>query len=303
MKALLLPFLLFASSVLAADLVPGQSVFGERRYTEYIPGDLPLVISAPHGGRETPSKIPDRTSGVLQADTNTQELARAIAEEVRAKTGRHMHLIISRLHRKKLDPNRELVEAAQGSPIAMQAWKEYHAFIDQACAAAVKQHGVAFFIDLHGQSHPDVRVELGYMHSAADLAAGEDKINQPAFISKGSIQLIVAHSKEPYSQLLRGPSSLGALLEKRGFPSTPSPRMPVPTEPFFRGGYTVERHCDAKQHVAGLQIETNKPRLRDTKENRQRFAGALVAVLEEYLPARLSVQLNGTSVAQKAAAR
>lgn len=69
--------------------------------------------------------------------------------------------------------------------------------------------------------------------------------------------------------------------------------MPAPTEPFFSGGYTVRRHCDAKQKVTGLQIETNRIRLRDTKENRQKFAEALVDVLEEYLPARLAIQLNG----------
>jgi hypothetical protein len=244
-----------------------------------------------------PEEIPDRTKGVLDMDVNTQELARTLAEVVHAKTGHHMHLIVSRLHRKKLDPNREVEEAAQENPIAAKAWAEYHGAIEQACEAAVRQHGVAFFIDLHGQSHPDVRVELGYLHSARDLRASDDKLDQPAFAAKGSIQIIAARSEFPYSQILRGPSSLGALLEKRGFPSAPSPRMPSPEEPFFSGGYTVRRHCVGKDHVAGLQVECNKPRLRDTKENRQRFAEALVDALTEYLPARLGVGLDGKPVA------
>ena len=284
---------LLTATCFAADLTPGKSVFGELQYVEYIPGDLPLVVAAPHGGRETPADIPDRTNGVVDMDTNSQELARTFAEVVRTKTGHHMHLIISRLHRKKLDPNREAAEAAQGSVIAEKAWKEYHDFIDQACAAAVKQYGVCFFIDLHGQSHPDVRVELGYLHSASALAASDEELNKSAFIAKGSYQLIAAKSDLTYAQLIRGPASLGALLEKRGFPSTPSPRMPTPTEPFFSGGYTVVRHCDAKKNVTGLQIETNKTRLRDTKENRQKFAEVLVDTLQEYLPARLGIQLNG----------
>lgn len=276
-----------------ADLKPGEKAFGTREYIEYIAGDLPLVVAAPHGGRETPTDIPDRTSGVRDMDVNTQELARQFAEAVHAKTGGHMHLVISRLHRKKLDPNREIEEAAQGNSVAKRVWTEYHDFIDWACEAAVMQHGVTFFIDLHGQSHPDVRVELGYLHSAKDLAASDEAMNQPAFIAKGSYQWIAARSSMTYSQIIRGPESLGALLEKRGFPATPSPRMPTPTEPFFSGGYTVRRHCDASRHVAGLQIETNKMRLRDTEVNRKKFVDALVDTLAEYLPARLGIGLDG----------
>lgn len=294
--------LLSASAVLAAELKPGQSVFGEHQYIEYIPGDLPLVVSSPHGGREMPESIPNRTKGVVQMDSNTQELARTFADAIHAKTGRYAHFIISRLHRQKLDPNREIEEAAQGNPIAQKAWNEYHGFIAQACAATVKQYGVAFFIDLHGQSHPDVRVELGYQHSAKDLAAGDEELNNPAFLAKSSIALIAAKSHEPYSQILRGPASLGALLEKKGFLAAPSPRMPSPQEPFFTGGYTVRRYCAAKDHVTGLQIETYKPNLRDTKESRQKFAEALVDVLGEYLPARIALQLNGKPAADKAAA-
>ncbi len=286
----------------AVELKPGQSVFGEHRYIEYIPGDLPLVVCAPHGGREMPAEIPDRKSGVLQTDTNTQELARTLADAVRARTGRHMHLIISKLHRKKLDPNREVVEAAQNNPAATKAWNEYHGFIAQACAATVKQYGVAFFIDLHGQSHPDVRVELGYQHSARDLAQSDEELNRPGMVAKSSIALIAAQSKEPYAHILRGPASFGALLEKNGFFAAPSPRMPSPQEPFFSGGYTVRRYCVAKDRVTGFQIEAYKSKLRDTKENRQKFAEALVDVLEEYLPARLGVGLDGETADKKAAA-
>lgn len=291
--------MLLACSATAADLVPGKSVFGEHQYIEYIPGDLPLVVCSPHGGRETPKEIPDRTQGVVQPDVNTQELARTFAEAVHARTGHHMHLIISNLHRGKLDPNREIEEAAQGSAVAQKAWNEYHGFIAQACAATVKKYGVAFFIDLHGQSHPDVRIELGYQHSAKDLAASDEQLNGPSYIAKSSIQLIAKQCQEPYSQLVRGPDSLGALLEKKGFLAAPSPRMPSPQEPFFTGGYTVRRYCVAKDHVTGLQIETYKPKLRDTKESRHRFAEALVDVLEEYLPARLSLQLNGAPTAAR----
>ena len=277
----------------AADRVPGNSVFGDHNYIEYVPGDLPLIIAAPHGGRETPVEIPNRTNGVLDSDANTQELARTIAAVVHAQTGRHIHLIICRLHRSKLDANREQAEAAQGSALGEHAWAEHHAFIEEACAAAVKQFGAAFLIDLHGHGHKDARVELGYLHTARELANGEDHLNAPSFVTRSSLRLIAENGRLSYAQLLHGTESLGALLEAQGFPATPSPRMPVPTEPFFRGGYTIARHCDASRHITGLQIEANRPRLRDTSANRLRFAHALVGALNPFFAANLGFEISG----------
>ena len=286
-------FLALASSAFPADLKPGEAIFGSAHHTEYVPGELPLVISAPHGGALMPESITTRTYGVRDADANTQDLARRIAAEIRKKTGRQMDLIISHLHRSKLDPNREIKEAAQGDAAAEKVWAEYHAFIDQALAAAVARHGRAFLIDLHGQAHKDIRVELGYMHSAADYAQPEGTLNSQAFAEKGTLKLITnLHSDVPYTDILTGPQSLGALIEERGFPATPSPRMPVPSEPYFRGGYTVFRHVKAEKNIAGLQIEANRIRLRDTPENRQRFAESLVSALQVYLPKWMNLEIK-----------
>jgi N-formylglutamate amidohydrolase len=275
----------------AAEYTPGRSYFGDRKYIEYIPGDMPLVISAPHGGREKPDEIPTREQGVVQMDTNTQELARTIAEVTLARTGHRPHLIICRLHRQKLDANREVEEAAAGSPVAGKAWGEYHAFIEQALAAAIKQSGKAFFFDLHGQGHADKRIELGYLHSVTTLGFPEATLNQPDIAGSGSLRRIAEKSKLPYVALLRGPRSLGAVLEARGFPCTPSPERPVPNVPYFQGGYTVRRHVAPEAPVAGLQIECNLEGLRDTAENRRRFAEALVPALQEFLAEHFDLKL------------
>ena len=277
----------------AEEPVPGTSVFGQHNFIEYIPGDLPLIITAPHGGRLTPEEIPNRTNGVTDIDANTQELARTIAAVIHAETGRHIHLVVCRLHRSKLDANREIVEAAQGNSLAEQAWREHHAFIETACEAAVKQFGVSFLIDLHGHGHADPRVELGYLHGALDLAECEEALNAARAIEASSLRWIVERSDRSHVDLLRGPLSLGALLEEQGFPATPSPRMPVPTEPFFRGGYTIARHCQSEKNVTGVQIEANRPRLRDTTQNRVRFARSLLLSLDTYFKTHLQFGITG----------
>lgn len=282
----------FIAAAFAADEPALKPVFGTLRYVEYIPGELPLVLSAPHGGLLKPKSVADRTYGVVDSDANTQDLARRIATEVKKQTGKSMDLVISHLHRSKLDPNREIKEAAQGDKTAEKIWQEYHSYIEKALKKAVARHGRAFFIDLHGQNHKDIRVELGYMHRVADLAKPTQVINGIDFRQSGSIQLISELNPDvPYADLLFGSESLGAMIEQHGFLATPSPRMTVPTEPYFRGGYTIDRHSRAAAHVAGLQIEANRIRLRDTPENRQKFAEALVQTLRVYIPKWLKVEL------------
>ena len=92
------------------------------------------------------------------------------------------------------------------------------------------------------------------------------------------------------AELLRGPRSLGALLSERGQRAVPSPAEPGPgNNPFFSGGYIVRRHASepATTKVDGLQIECPRPGVRDTADNRARFASAaaeaiLVFLREQY---------------------
>ena len=93
--------------MVAFHCTAGQAVFGRNQYIEYIPGNLPIIISAGHGGRLIPTDIPARTFGSMAFDENTQELARKIAAEFFRRTGKYPHLIINRLSRTRLDPNRE----------------------------------------------------------------------------------------------------------------------------------------------------------------------------------------------------
>jgi N-formylglutamate amidohydrolase len=281
------------AAVHAEGDAPVSVVFGERNFIEYQVGSLPLVIAVPHGGRERPEDLPDRTTGVTTMDANTQELGRVIAEVIEQRKGGAPHLVVCHLHRSKLDANRDLPEAAQGNAIAAKAWEEHHGFIEKACQTAVAQHGFAFLIDLHGHGHPEARVELGYLHAPEDLADCPDKISSEVFVQAGSLAWLAERVPGGYADLLHGESSLGALLEARGFLATPSPRMPVPTKPFFSGGYTVSRHCQPAAAVMGVQIEANRPKLRDTEVNRRRFAEALCSALDQFLITHLQVGLAG----------
>lgn len=278
----------------APEKIPGQSYFGTDRYIEYLAGDLPIVLTSPHGGRLRPEAVPNRTEGVREMDANTQELARAILEEIHQRTGHRAHLVASHLHRIKLDPNREIKEAAQGHPAAERAWEEFHAAIRGALAAAVARHGFAFLIDLHGHGHPIQRIELGYALEAKQLNQSDEALDASGLIALSTLRDLQGRIGGAPSALIRGPGSLGDLFASRGIRAVPSPKEPQPGgNPFFAGGYIVRQHAAAPEttKVDGLQIETYRAGIRDTAENRARFAKVAVDVLTIFLRERYAFPL------------
>lgn len=82
-------------------------------------------------------------------DWGSQDLARAVADEVELLTSRRPHLIVNLLHRSTLDPNRGLDHGAQGNVRAVRAWNEYHASIGAAARSVVEECGWGLYVDLH----------------------------------------------------------------------------------------------------------------------------------------------------------
>lgn len=269
-----------------AEYVPGRAYFGRNQYVEYIAGDLPLVVSAGHGGGEEPAEIPRRTYGTLGRDSWTQETTRAVRDSIVAYFGGGQpHVVISRLRRTRLDPNREIVEAAQGSEFAEQAWREYHRFIAIARERVAEDHGHGLYVDLHGHSHPTPRVELGYLLTGSDLSRSDTQLNAPRFPEQSSIRSLARRVDLSFADIVRGSESLGALLFGERVTTVPSPLIPDPDgEPFFSGGYSTRRHGSLDGGVIdGVQIELHGPGIRDTDRNRRRFAGALARALRSFL--------------------
>jgi hypothetical protein len=282
------------------DYYPGHVYFGRNDYVEYIAGDLPIVLSAPHGGYAEPEEIPDRTWGVTAQDRRTQELARAIGEAIHQRTGRHAHIIVCHLHRSKLDANREIVEAAQGNSYANQAWYEYHHFINAAKRSTSRAYGRGLYVDLHGHGHAFQRIELGYLLSSSDLSLSDDELEQPQYIEKSSIRKLALEAGADFAALVRGDVSLGALLSEHGFPAVPSPTYPNPGgHPYYTGGYNTRRHGSRDGgSISGVQIEAHWNGLRDSASNRAAFAAALADALTAYLADHFGIDISVAAVAE-----
>ncbi len=294
----------------ATVYTPGQSYFGRNGYVEYIAGNAPVILTAPHGGTLTPASIPDRTaaacggSATTVTDLNTAELVRTMQQRFYARFGVYPHVIISLLARRKLDPNRLLLEGACGNVTAQGALEDWHGFIDLAKSAVLQASGKGWYMDMHGHAHTIQRLELGYLLADADLDRTDAALDASStFEGTSSIRTLSLLSPLPFSALLRGPSSLGTLYANNGFPAVPSATDPrVNGTDYFNGGDNTARHsCGAGAsalggvtggNICGVQIESNFTGVRDTPASRERFGDVTALVLDAYLREHWGLRLQ-----------
>lgn len=262
------------------------------QYVVYEPGDLPLILSVPHGGSLFPVGFRARTcpGSVSVMDANTIELARAIRDAF-VEVGATPHIVINPLRRSIVDPNRSLAEGTCENEAAMGVWRAYHATLDSLRDAVEERYGMGLVVDVHGHSNPISRIEWGYLLSERDLALPDSVLDRPEWALRSSVRArALRDGDQPFSALLRGPRALGSLLQEAGFPGVPSRSDPVPDEHYFSGGFITAKHgSQAGGKVDAVQMECNFVGLRDSPENRRTFAlafrDAVLSVLSEgYTP-------------------
>ncbi len=208
-------------------------------------------------------------------------------------------MIICRVPRTKIDCNREIVEGAQGVAATEAVWNEYHDLIRMAKESVTSSYGRGLLIDVHSQSHPLQRLELGYNLSTATLNKNSFSTSDK---NSSCVRELANRTRVSFEELIRGSFSLGTLIGLRGYPSVPSLDLPNPGKTtgggdndYFSGGYTVEIHGTMSPNtgtINAIQIESNYTGVRDTLENRAAFAADLVSALEEYFPLHVGIKLT-----------
>ena len=273
-------FHLFLAATLHAQMPALEQLIEVRS------GTLPIILTVPHGGTLKPDNVLARRYGVTGMDANTAPLSEMIIEELETRYGGKPHAIFARLHRSRLDPNRDIKEAAQGEPTAEAAWHRFHESAQKACETVMQKHGYGLLLDIHGHRHIDQRVELGYLIKGEPLKATDTELNaDAALIASTSIRDLDKRSPQSFAELVRGPQSLGGLLEFRGFRCLPSPTKSFPgvLAGYFSGAYDITAHGSRDGGtVSAIQVECPWNNLRDRPENQRRFAKALAESLGVY---------------------
>jgi hypothetical protein len=284
-------------------LEEGCTHWGQNQYVQYDVGTLPIILSAPHGGQLEPDEIPVRAGATSGSDLYTIELAQAIQAGLLARTGRSAHLVACHLHRWRLDCNRDIEEAAEGNPLAEQAWYEYHRYIDAAKEAVFFSSGRGLFVDVHGLAASRDKIELGYLFTGSQLLADDTRMAHDAYPALSSLKSLAEATDTPFPEVIRGAQSLGGLLETAGYAVVPSPGHPDPgldgegeVNDYFSGGYNTRRHGSyGFGPVSSVQLESVWEGVRDTAEHREAFGLAMADALLEFMGAHMDLDPSAAS--------
>jgi hypothetical protein len=288
------------------------AILGATGYAEYFPGTLPLVFASPHDGHLTPSSLPDRTrvtgasdsfaghchpseAFVTSRDRNATVLMFETSDEIETLTGRRPHVVNARLHRKKLDPNRPIDLGAGANATARAAWREYHGFLDQAKNTILSAYGRGHYVDFHGSSYA-FEPELSYAVTKTDLHLSDAELEALAIKPYSSVQALASRPGKSLAQVIRGPQSLGGLLETRGWRCSLGPRNPnvAGHNNYYCAGYSTMRHgssvgnafIEQPNRIDATHLEVQKlvsGALLDNATRRRAFAKALASALIQFM--------------------
>ena len=276
----------------------GETYYGRKNYITYYPGNIPVILSIPHGGDLSPLEISNRTYGVSVTDSNTIELGMAIRNYFFTNFNVRPYLVVNNLKRTKLDANREIVEAAQGNLYAEHAFNEFHHYIESARQEIINNFNTGFLLDIHGHGvNPDgfydMRTWIGYLLTGDELDNSDSYIDQNISINNTSIYSLINTSSESLSNLIRGPYSLGSLFEKNSFTALPSVSSPSPEGMrYFSGGYNTFLYGTNRNFdFNAIQLEFPFPEIRDTPQSRNTFSSVFVNIIKEYIQTHTSIDI------------
>ena len=279
--------------------INGSVYYGRNKYVEYYPGNLPIILSVPHGGNMMPDEINDRIYGTKVNDANTKELSKVIMNILNLNFGDRPYVIINNLDRKKMDANRDSVEATQSNRFAKRAWEEYHYYIECAKNKIIQDFEYGLFLDIHGHGkNPDgfydLRIWLGYLLTGDELDKSNFELNNDIYKNKSSIKTLSSISSENFVQVLRGQNSFGSILDSLGYACIPSINDLGPEGMrYFSGGYNTYIHGSVETggKISSIQIEAPKPGVRDNYSNWNDFGEALSFTLERYFKSHYNIDL------------
>lgn len=249
-------FALFHGNAIAQD-----SSEGNKLLTLWA-GSLPVILSAPHGGREMiPGVAPRRGVGVpqftVERDSNTAELAETLAVKLREKFGARPFLVVARFERKFVDANRDPAAAFE-APQAKPYYENYHRAISESAESIRQNWGSGLLLDIHAQGA-----------QAETIFRGTDN-------GRSVSQLQQQYGKAALS----GPQSVLGHLASLGYKILPDPAG-QDRETRYTGGFTTRTYGSHQgTKIDAIQLELGSS-LR-AKANLERTANDLAQAIEMF---------------------
>ncbi|HEU4342891.1 MAG TPA: N-formylglutamate amidohydrolase [Candidatus Binatia bacterium] len=231
-------------------------------------GMLPIILAAPHGGREpiagmAPRRGTDVAAFSIGRDHNTAEMAAMMAHKLRERLAARPFLIVARFDRKYLDANRARKDAYE-SEAARPYYDAYHDALMDACVQVQRKWGRGLLLDIHGQG-----AEAGMIFRGTDNGRS-----------------VSALLRSFGAEALTGAKSILGQMELRGYRVAPSSAGDQ-RERRYAGGYTTRTYgshsgtaIDAIQLELGASLRSRSNIDRTASD----FADAIQVFVKSYFP-------------------
>ena len=231
-------------------------------------GNLPIILSAPHGGHRTVPDVPVRRGigvrqFVTQRDNNTAEFTRLLGLKLAERLGAPPSMIVAEFERKYVDANRA-PESAYESATAKSYYDAYHRALADAAARLRRQWGFGMWFDIHGQTA-----------ESEGIYRGTDNRKS-----------IIALEQRYGSQALIGPKSVLGPLQAKGYKVFPH-LDEQSREKHYTGGFTTQTygsHRGTKIDVMQLEFGGNLRKKAALDRTAADLAQAIEMFAREYLP-------------------
>jgi N-formylglutamate amidohydrolase len=262
-------------------LAYAQTNSGAARLLTSQMGMLPIIITAPHGGRQEIPGVPVRRgAGVPQftteRDSNTSELAEMLATSVGQRLGARPFLVVAHFERKYVDANRPAA-AAYESAEAKPYYDAYHRAVSDASEQIRRQWGGGLLLDIHGQGAVVDTIFRG-TNNGKSIATLRQRFGADA---------------------VSGPKSILAQMTLKGYKIEPVGNGDD-REHRYTGGYTTQTygsHRGTRIDAMQLEFGTDLRARRNLDRTANDLAHAIEIFAREFLPLAKRIEANTPSVA------
>lgn len=278
---LVLGLCLFQATIFAMEPESHQTALSDHSLhhnylTCYQKGDLPILLTAPHGGQAAVPNVPIRSGKNPQtgqkikqfwraADDGTLEIVRQVSDNIYQLIGARPYIVIADFSRKYIDANRPAGLRAYENPNAQPYYDFYHSRIREYIQEIKQRFGAhAILVDVHGQGVDGSTVYRGTC----------DHLTVKKLIARDG------------NDAFTGPLSILGVLAQKGNTIYPKNNDQESDEDSnFSGGYTVQAYGSHNQNgIDALQLENGWELRRD---GRAKFSKDLADALVQFYGAYL----------------
>lgn len=247
--------------------------YAERRLVKRHRGTMPVILTSPHGGSESPPNVDERKDSETPAgcdfttcrDNETATITQAVAQKILDMTGLSPYVVIANYHRKFIDANRDATCAFTDSD-AQPFYDEYHNRIDGYINQILSQNqNRGFLFDIHGTTVIDDDPADVYLGTANGGSLVDDFDRKNIFMQHGLHGLL---------RFSRRQKVVGGNVELFRYVVSPADEKATETSE-VSGGFTV-RHYGTRINCIQIEIANT---IRDDDENRGFFVEDLALAI------------------------